>query len=95
MPGTYKLDVSGTSIRFGNGTEPDERTELGEDVGEEAEARPFLRERRQSRNLDWATRSDWKDWVRVWRSLFSDVFSWLSWGWERSVIFTVMDVSTL
>lgn len=95
MPGTYKLDVSGTSICFGDGTEPDERTEPDEDVDEEVEARPFLRERRQSRNLDWATRRDWKDWVRVWRSLFSDVFSWLSWGWERSVILTVMDVSTL
>lgn len=53
------------------------------------EERPFLRESRQSRNLDCATRRDWKDCVRVWRSEFRDVLSWFSCGRERSVILTV------
>jgi hypothetical protein len=77
VPGTYSDDVRGTSIVF---------SDFDEVLVEE---RPFLRESRQSRNLDWATRRDWKDWVRVWRSEFRDVFSWFNCGRDRSVIFTV------
>lgn len=75
--------MRGTNIFFGL------ELDVEEPAGE-VDARPFLRESRQSRNLDWATRRDWKDWVRVWMSLFREVFSWLSWGWERSVILTVV-----
>jgi len=61
----------------------------------EGEPRPFLRESRQSRNLDWAMRRDWKDWVRVWRSLSREPLSCFSCGRERSVIFTVKVVRSL
>lgn len=75
VPGTYSELVRGTRIVFGA-------------AGAGEEARPFFRLSRQSRNFDCATRNDWKDWVRVWRSVFREVFSWLSCGRERSVIFT-------
>lgn len=65
--------MRGTRICFGEGEEDEEPVEEVVVL-----PRPFRRETRQSRNLDWAIRRDWKDCVRVWRSLFSDVFSWLS-----------------
>jgi hypothetical protein len=57
-------------------------------VVEEGVERPFLREERQSRNLDWARRRDWKEFVRVWRSLFNCCLSWFNCWRDRSEIFT-------
>lgn len=73
-PGTYSEDVKGTSSGF-------------EAVDAEM---PDAMEERQSRNLDWAVRSDWNELERWVSSASSWVFSSWSWGTGSDVNSTAL-----
>lgn len=72
LPGTYNEDVKGTRSGF--------ETVSG--------VRPVEMEFRQSRNLDWAVRSDWNELDRWVSSASSWVFSSWRRGTGRDVIST-------